>query len=495
MRIFPHHRLIAAGSILALLAISGQASAQDLLRMFLPGDPQYQLMGGNPFSTMRADGNGYSGAPTDSRMFVRYDGRFDGYYSELRTDGSSPSLDGQTHSLTFQLPLRTGARFGLTAQSRQLLSEARNTSDQLLNYDNSLRRIRLSYESPLFQSIRWNATLGHSNASSSLFQDIGTSILIQMPAGALSLNVERSSNSQELNLAVAGVQGFLPLDHQNLTVKVGLASGGSTPRITVSGFQTTVSPLPRSVDRDLLRFEPAGFVKGWELRLETPVVSSWKGMITMEGLAFAGDGIFTAAGSRYGQLKNAEYRDVSASAGLMTAGPSGSMFVADFKWMRVDGSFTGYAESWPFVSALESFISQRGSFQVAGSFSLSQFHAGGLMAVARWLELGAGITAMRIVPALRIESWQPGFLGVGRKAYADRQLSIDRIDGAMLSGGFRLHAGNIRVDYSISQFVPVALRKSEPLDGATDLFTAPEPGSVIRSWGGLFQRMSVEVEM
>lgn len=428
-------------------------------------------------------------------MFVRYDGRFDGYYGELRTDGSSPRLDGQTHSITFQLPLRTGARFGLTAQSRQLISEARNTSDQVLNYDNSLKLIQLSYETSLSQSIGWNATLGHSNASSALLQDIGTSISIQVPAGALSLNVERSSNSQELNLAVAGVQGLLPLDHQNVTVKVGLASGGSTPRITVSGFQTIISPLPRSENRNWLRFEPAGFVRGWELRLEAPVVSSWKGMISLEGLAFGGDGIFTSAGSRYGRVNNAEYRDVSASAGLMTASQSGSMFVADFKWMDVDGSFTGYAESWPFVSTLESIISQRGSFQVAGSFRLSQLHAGGLIAVERWLELGAGITAMRIVPALRIETWQPGFLGVGRKAYADRRLSIDRIDGAMLSGGFRLRAGNIRVDYSISQFIPISLRKSGLVDGSTDLFVAPESGAVIRSWGGLFQRMSVEVEM
>jgi hypothetical protein len=118
-----------------------------------------------------------------------------------------------------------------------------------------------------------------------------------------------------------------------------------------------------------------------------------------------------------------------------------------------------------------------------------------MMPVVSWLDLGAGLTALRLSPTLRVESWQPGLFGTGRKGYSDRRLSIDRLDGAMLSGGLRIRAGRVRVDYSISQFVPITLHKLPAADGTMDLFTPAQPGAVVRSWGGLFQSMSVEVEM
>ena len=481
------------GGTLALLLITGEASAQDILQMFLPGGPEYRLIGGNPFSSVRSDANGSSGI--ESKAFVRYDGRIDNYYSELRTDGTAPRLGGRLHSLSLQLPLKSGARVGLAAQSRELLSEARNTSDQLMNYDNSLKLIRLSYETPLFGSTSWNLILGHSNASGALLQDVGTSIAFRAPIGSLALNVERSTSSQELNIAVAGVQGLLPLDHQSTEVSVRLQSEGENPRIVMRGFQKAISPIPDGANRHFLRFSPGGIVLGWESLLEAPLGSSWKGMVSFSGLAFNGAGTFSAAGSQYGLLGHAAYRDISAAAGLITVGPSGSMFVADCKYIVVEGSFDGYAESWPFVSAMESLFSQRGNFQVTGSFRLAQIHAGGMMPVASWLELGGGLTAMRMTPALRVESWQAGLFGTGRRGYSDRRLSIDQVDGAMLSGGLRVHVGKVRVDYSISQFIPVTLHKSAPTGGTKDLFTPALPGAVVRSWGGLFQSMSVEVEM
>ena len=487
-------RLITSG-ILVFLLTGGKASAQDLLRIFLPGDPQYQLIGGNPFSSLQSGDNTPFRVARDSKGFVRYDNRLDNYYSELRKDGSTPHLGARMQSLLVQMPLPSGARFGLAAQTSQLLSEARNTSDQTLNYDNTLKLIRLSYEAPLTGSIQWNVVLGHSNASSGLLQDAGASVSFHIPAGSLSLDVERSANSRDLSIAVAGVQGLLPLDHQTMTVRVGMASGGSAARIAVSGYQSAISPLPSGINRTLLHFLPAGFIRGWDALLETQVGPSWKGMVSLEGLSFEGNGTFTSSGTRYGRLDNAGYRNVSATAGLMTSGPSGSMFVADFKWMRVEGSFAGYAESWPFVSAMQSLFSQRGNFKAEGSFQLSQLHAGGLTPVTDWLSLGGGVTAMSILPALRIESWQPGLFGTGRNGYSDRRLSVDRIDGGMLSGGLRLHAGGIHIDYSISQFIPLSTRTSGPEAGTSTLFSTPQEGSVIRSWGGLFQRLSVAIEL
>jgi len=88
------------GGTLALLLITGEASAQDILQMFLPGGPEYRLIGGNPFSSVRSDANGSSGI--ESKAFVRYDGRIDNYYSELRTDGTAPRLGGRLHSLSAQ---------------------------------------------------------------------------------------------------------------------------------------------------------------------------------------------------------------------------------------------------------------------------------------------------------------------------------------------------------------------------------------------------------
>jgi hypothetical protein len=364
-----------------------------------------------------------------------------------------------------------------------------------MNYDNSLKLIRLSYETPLSGTTRWNVSLGHSNASGALLGDVGTSISFQAPMGSLALNVERSTNSQQLNIAVAGVQGLLPLDHQSAEMGVRLESGLTNVKIVAEVFQKIISPIPDGASRHFLRFSPGGLMWGWESLVEAQFGSSWKGMVSLSGLSFSGAGTFSASGSQYGLLRNAEYNTISTSAGLMTLGKSGSLFVADCQYLVVDGSFNGYAESWPFVSAMQSLFSLRGNFQVAGSFRLAQIHAGGMMPVASWLELGGGLAAIRMTPVLRVESWQAGIFGTGRKGYSDRRLSIDRIDGAMVSGGLRIHAGKVRVDYSFSQFVPITLHKSAPATGTRDLFTPAQPGAVVRSWGGLFQSMSVEVEM
>ena len=482
---------LTIGCLLTLLTISRSATAQDLLRIFAPGDPQYQLIGGNPFSVKSQ----FPDSDPGSSTFVRFDGRADNYYSEERKDGTSPSLGSQTHSLALHLPFRSNSFFDLSARSTRLSSQARNSSDQVMDYQNSLKLVRLSYDMPLYQSVRWNLALGHSNATTALFQDIATSVSFRVPAGALSLQVDRSSNSQDMRVSVAGAQGLLPLDHRIFSVRIGLAVGTPDSRIILNGYQTMVSPLPGTLNRDRLRFEPAGSIRGWESRFETSITSSWRGMLALEILSFGGGGTFKFNGSRYGLVNNVEYKDVSASAGVMTSGPSGSLFLADVKWMEVAGSFAGHAETWPFVSGLQSLISQRGNFQIAGSFRLTQIHAGALLPAASWLRFGGGITALRLIPALRIESWQTGFLGTGRKAYADRRLSVDRLDGMLLSGGVRLHAGTVRFDYSISQFVPIALEKKRLVEGATDLFVAPEAGMVVGSWGGLFQRLSVQMEI
>ena len=484
-------RLFGIGCLLAFLAVGRDAPAQDLLRIFIPGDPQFQLIGGNPFSGLSPIHDSNRGAGT----FVRFDRRMDDYYSEERRDGTSPTLGNHIHLLTLQVPFRSGAMFGLAAKSSRLSSQARNTSDQLMDYDNTLKLVRLSYDTHLFQSVRWNLALGHSNAATALLQDVGTSVSFRVPAGAISFHVDRSSNSQEMRISVAGTQGLLPLHHRTLSVRIGLDLGTAKSRMILNGYQTMVSPLPGIPNRDRLRFEPAGFVRGWESRFETSITPSWKGMVAFEGLSFTGDGRFMFNGSRYGLVNNVNYRDVSASAGLMTSGPSGSLFLLDVKWMDIAGSFGGYADSWPFVSAMQSLISQRGNFQIAGSFRLMQIHAGALLPAASWLQFGGGLTALRIVPKLQIESWQPGFLGVGRKAYADRRLSLDRLDGMLLSGGAKLNVGTIRFDYSVSQFIPIALRKRTLAAGTMDLVVAPEAGMVVRSWGGLFQRLSIEVEI
>lgn len=470
----------------SLLLAFGVADAQDLTRLFLPGDPAFQLMGGNPLSIIEADAG--------SGLFVRYDSRFDDYYREYANAGSSPSLGGTMHSVQAGVAFPSGSTFHLLAQTEELTSRARNSGDQLLDYSNNRKFLRLSYGMPLGRGLRWTASLGHSDASGSALQDVGTSVSFSLPHSALSIGLERTTNAQQLGIIVSSIRGTLPLDHQNIISRVALTTGSESVRFSLAASQTVVSPHNDQSHPDGLRFEPAGFVRQWQSRMEAGLAESWKMVITAEGSVVEGRGSFTANGSGYGMLERAYYHETTVSGGLVRESEQ-LLLVGDLSWTRINGALNGRVDSWPFVSALVSPFSQRANFEIEGSFRLLKAHAGAVVPLADWFNLGGGISVLRLLPDLRIESWQGGLLGIGRKAYTDRRLSVEQLDGGMVSAGFQLKLGDVRIDYSANQFVPISLQKSSPPSGTAgmlEIFPAPQAGAAARSSGGLFQKLSVK---
>jgi len=474
--------MIRSGLLAALLLMFPAAEAQDLSRLFLPGDPAFQLMGGNPLSTIEADAG--------SNLIVRYDSRFDNYYREERRDGSSPSLGGAVHSIEAAVAFPSGSTLNLLAQSEYLTSQARSSSDQMMDYSNNRRFMRLAYGMPLTGGLQWTVSLGHSEASGSIFQDIGTNIAFSLPHGALSLGLERTTSAQQMGVIVSSIRGTLPLNHQNLISRIALSSGIESVRFTLAASQTVVSPHYDQRNDNGLRFEPAGYVRQWQSRIEAGLSDSWKMVMKAEGNVFEGRGAFTSNGSGYGMLERADYEEVSVSGGVLRES-GGFSFVSDVSWTRIIGSLDGRVESWPFVSVLQSPFAQRANFDIEGTFRLLKVHTGAIVQLTDWFKMGGGISVLRLIPDLRIESWQPGFLGIGRKAYTDRRLSVEQLDGGMISAGFQMKLGNVAIDYSVNQFIPINLQKTSLPLGASGIFTAPQAGAVVRSWGGMFQRVSV----
>jgi hypothetical protein len=459
------------------------AEAQDIARLFLPGDPAFQLMGGNPLSIIEAGAG--------SKLFVRYNSRFDDYYHEQRRDGSSPSLGGAVHSIKAGVAFPSGSTLNLIGQSEYLTSQARSSSDQLMDYSNNRKFLGLAYGMPLSPGLRWTVNVGYSDASGSVLQDIGTAVSFSLPNGALSIGLERTTNAQQMGVIVSSIRGTLPLNHQNIISRVAVTTGSESVRFSFAASQTVVSPHHDQSHPDGLRFEPAGYVRQWQSRMEAGLNGSWKMVLTAEGNVFQGRGAFTANGSGYGMLERADYEETSVSGGLVHES-AGLMFVSDLSWTRIDGSLDGRIESWPFVSLLQSPFSQRANFDIEGTFRLLNAHTGAIVKLTDWLNMGGGISVLRLIPDLRIESWQAGFLGIGRKAYTDRRLSVEQLDGGMISAGFQMRLGDVGIDYSVNQFVPINLQKTSLPSGTSGIFTAPQAGTVVKSWGGLFQRVSVK---
>ncbi|HEX9614216.1 MAG TPA: hypothetical protein VGA55_01850 [Bacteroidota bacterium] len=474
-------------AIALLVLLPSGLAGQDLLGVFVPGGEAYQLIGGNPF----ADPEGYHHRGTRSAL-VRFDYRVDDYYHEVRTDGSSPGLGGIMRSVSLQVPLQSSL-LSIEAVSAMTGSVARNTSAQHLHFSSGGKSIRIAYESLLRPALRWRAFVGHSNASSDPLQEGGLAVGIGTPRMGLEVGIEQTTGSQLLGLEVNGVQGSLPLHHRNLTTSVRAAGTFSGMNVGIAAYTSVPSRLPGSAHEGRLEFLPNGLTRGMNLHAEAGLTNEWKVLARIEESSFRGGGSFASEGSDYARVRDVFYSTLSAAAGMMGINES-SLIVADLRWQRIRGSLRGHAESWPFVSTLQFLLTQRANFDVGGRFDVYQIHAGGSTFVVEGLQAGVGINLVTIQPSLRVESWQPGVFGVGKHGYQDRRLTVTGMDGVIVSAGARWNIGSLRLSYALTQFVPVSVRTSTLPDGTAELVAPPSGGSVIKSGGGQFHRLSFEFE-
>lgn len=481
-------RAVFAAWMLLVLAEGG--SAQDLLQFFLTGGPSGRLMGGDPFPAPVLQHPAFS---SGERGYVRFGGRLDNYYKEERRDGSSPGLHGGIYDLTAMIPLTGRTDILIQTGSQTVLSQALNTADQVATYDNRQKALRVSVGTHIADGIRWNMAAGHTTASGTPLRDLGTGVMIGTGQNSVSLQMDRSASNHHLALSVGGVNGFLPLGHEQITTRIDVRSGGF-PSFELSAAHSVLSQGPGN-PTDQMRFAPSGIMVWYRVQAFAPVTDRWDAHGSIEHRSMTGHGEFTSDGSGYGALHAMSYRELSVVAAVRRTFSSGSRVVADLRWTSIRGSLDGHLESWPFVSTLESPLATRAMFRIGGSFEVLQAHAGGRFPATSWLELGGGLAAIRLIPDLRVESWQAGFLGLGRKAYTDRRLVVRTLDGAMVSAGFRASFGLVTIEYAVSQFVPVRIRSAVLPSGTGSLVSAPETGAVIRSWGGLFQHFSAQWDL
>ena len=461
------------GAWILVLACPAESSAQDLLQLFMPGDASSRMMGGNAFGppfpgSDQTVGTGMSRHPA---VIMQY--QYDDVYRESRGDGAYSGLQRRLGTAEIFVPLDAGpsrSALQLDVRSRGVQGGLLYSTRDRAQLQGSHQSVMMTYSMNLSRTLRWNLGLGRSLVSGNVPQEYEGGLLFRSSSLVLNVTTGTRSHFQSVELNIAGVRGILPLDFRQTGLEAAVSFAGESVQIEGRGYQGFISPLPGLTHESDTRLVPSGRTEGYSIRAVAPLSPDWHWLVIAERRLINGGGTYYSRGSSYANLKGGGYANTMIAAALQYARPTVTV-VADAGFRSLSASVEGFAESWPFISVLESPVSQREYFRMRGSLSLWQLHVGAELAVTHSLGLGLGANAVRLAPALNVDSWESRFLSFGTR---DQQ-------------------GSATIRYSITQFIPVRLERVEPTGGQISLSSSTS--TLIRSSGGQFHTLTVAYQL
>ena len=161
----------------------------------------------------------------------------------------------------------------------------------------------------------------------------------------------------------------------------------------------------------------------------------------------------------------------------------------DGSYTTLKGSFVGNLQSWPFLSVLQSAITNRINFRFIGSVKYWQIGVEKLLQFES-LTLKPRITYYDVRPDIVIQSWQPEFLVIGVSQFADNSLDIIHAGLAQLELTVGVHSPAIKVELSGTQFLPIFQDRRAVQGGVGPAPTpSPDQGKVTTN-GGRWARLT-----
>jgi hypothetical protein len=483
-----------------MLLTTAATEAQDLLGLFVSGEHQYGMMGGNVFSTFPSPDRQLVGTDATVRPSLRIDYQADDIYHEVHSDGTETALERSVRSVDFSLPFPNTPlhpRLGLSILSTQSSALVDQSPSEHGAFEGDRGLFTLSYEMSLGRAMCIGAAMGQSYNGPQSSGNYESDVSFRLPQDAL-LHVKIGSReyAQVLQLQFSGTNGTLPLDYLQQGAEISLLVPVANIPTVVEARHATISSVPDVSRSQDTHFSPVGMTNGYDVHSMVPLGGEWKFLLSIGREASGGTGSFTSYGQIYGILNHFDFETSSVQAAVQHSFSSNGIIEADLKWQNISGDLEGHAEDWPFKSLFVSPIPVRENVKAEGSLRFWQFHVGGMMPIGERFGVGVGTSCVRILPRLELDSWESKFLVFGVRGYQQRDLPVSSIDAVILSGGFRWSVASFTLSYSATQFVPLQIERSgSSTSGVNGVFSAmPATTSSTHTSGGQFHQASVAYE-
>lgn len=449
--------------------------------------------------------------PPESGMMIPDKGslnlswRSDLYYREQRSDGGMNHGGREERTLSLVLPFRRGpVPLALTVEhaSGKVHFDARQSTDSQsgdadVAYDGSVQQTRIGvYVQPASVfSIGAGAAVESGGAGNgNAWSAFGGMNYALDDHTRLALNMTSRSYSDEMNIVITGINGVLPSQVR--------ADGAA------AAFHTSISSLFLSIDggRDILHREtdwqtdrslngiPSGKIDHLGTDLEYSFNPALRGSMRFGYSRLHGEMEFRDGYEQYGDLAAAAWRDRFINGRLKWGGNGSTGYSVTAEWRMIEGSGSGYVETWPFISIIQSLLPVREYYTASGRLEMLSLHASSLFAIGEKTDLTAGFRALQLHPQLVVETWQPTFLIFGMRAYRRNELSIETADIGLLSLGITRRFGDFELSYAFSQLLPLRIVQRQSEDGSGSAISGVSSASdatATKTTGGQFHYVTL----
>ncbi len=194
---------------------------------------------------------------------------------------------------------------------------------------------------------------------------------------------------------------------------------------------------------------------------------------------------FYSSKDSYGQLRDLVVRDETMRIGLRRTRAGNSTLVLDLERRQIDGSVIGSLDGWPFLDDNQWFNVTKAYFHTTGSLEIWKLHGGFRINPLPSLSGGIGAHLFRAIPRLNFTTWELDILALGMKNEEERSLSVDEMDGLLISAGVNVSVADLTISVSAIQLLPLRVHKSSL--STKKISFASSQGSLRTSGGQMLQ--------
>jgi hypothetical protein len=222
--------------------------------------------------------------------------------------------------------------------------------------------------------------------------------------------------------------------------------------------------------------------------------SSWNCGMEYDRRTFKSSDGFFHEGNSFGEATLFDALDESIVLNCIHRRGAAADMDIDAGFENIEGSFVGDLQAWPFLSVLQSVITNRINFRFTGS--LRFWHIG----LGREWDLG--IVSLRpavayydVRPDIVIDSWQPQYLVIGVSDFRENRLDVIRAGLGRLGLDIGIRTPWVNATLNGTQFFPVyqTRRSVQPGPGVPPS-PGPEQGRATLD-GGRWIRLTLRKEL
>jgi hypothetical protein len=426
--------------------------------------------------------------PRDSTAFIETSFA---YYDVLRRSSNiqTLSLSAQDYSIHGGFPLAGGV-LGFTGQ--RITADFQNSNSQStldISLSSKIQRWAMTYERTIGN---FNIALGADFLDE--FQHVllfgNGSIEMKFPLAFVSgIRLGVREYSVPLFFRTTYLDSELPLSHAlhqtDIEASVELSL---IPKNLLQLNYMTSGNVPKG-ETNLFDGRDKSESEGWSASLFQDV-QPWRYEMSYDLQRFRSTFDFLHGGTMFGDASLSDALIERVGAGCRLSSAAGSDILFDGSFTTLKGSFVGNLQSWPFLSILQSAITNRINFRFIGSVKYWQIGAEKLLQFES-VTLKPRITYYDVRPDIVIQSWQPEFLVIGISHFADNTLDIIHAGLAQLELTVGFHTPIIVAELSGTQFLPI-FQYHRAVQGGVGPAPTPSPdhGEVTTN-GGRWARLTV----